>query len=152
MFESRFESGNLALALKLSDTEYNLILQNDINTRGHTQWFFYRVENTFSGQAIKFNLLNHTKPDSLFNYGMKVLVYSEKAEGSSWIRSGRDISYYQNNIKKDTTGRSRYYYTLSFTYDFEFSKDVVYFAYCYPYTYTDLNRELADVAKDRRRG
>lgn len=36
IFESRFESGNLALAYKLSDTEYNCILQNDINTKGHT--------------------------------------------------------------------------------------------------------------------
>ena len=29
VFESRFESGNLDLAIKLSDTEYNLVLQND---------------------------------------------------------------------------------------------------------------------------
>lgn len=45
VFESRFESGNLSLAVKVPDTErankavaeYNLVLQNDINTRGHTQ-------------------------------------------------------------------------------------------------------------------
>ena len=36
VFESRFESGNLAMAYKVSDNEYNLVLQNDINTRGHT--------------------------------------------------------------------------------------------------------------------
>lgn len=36
VFESRFECGNLALAFKLSDLEYNLVLSNDINTRGHT--------------------------------------------------------------------------------------------------------------------
>jgi len=35
-FDSCFESGNLAIALQVSDTEYNLILQNDINTNGHT--------------------------------------------------------------------------------------------------------------------
>ena len=35
-FDSVFESGNLALAMKVSDTEYNLLLQNDINTNGHT--------------------------------------------------------------------------------------------------------------------
>jgi len=35
-FESRFESGNLLAALKISDFEYDLILQNDINTNGHT--------------------------------------------------------------------------------------------------------------------
>jgi hypothetical protein len=35
-FESRFESGNLFLAQKLSDQEYNLLMQNDINSKGHT--------------------------------------------------------------------------------------------------------------------
>ena len=37
VFESRFESGNLEAAIKISDSEYNLILQNDINTAGNTQ-------------------------------------------------------------------------------------------------------------------
>ena len=41
LFESRFESGNLYLAQKVSDTEYNCLMQNDINTNGHTQWFFF---------------------------------------------------------------------------------------------------------------
>ena len=48
-FESRFESGNLLAAIKLIDNEYDLILQNDINTNGHTQWFFFRVSNTRKG-------------------------------------------------------------------------------------------------------
>ena len=76
VFDSRFESGNLAIALKVSDTEYNLLLQNDINTQGHTQWFFFRVENTFKGDSIRFNILNLCKSDSLYNHGMKVLVFS----------------------------------------------------------------------------
>jgi len=35
-FDSVFESGNLAVALKVSENEYNCLLQNDINTNGHT--------------------------------------------------------------------------------------------------------------------
>ena len=68
VFESRFESGNLAMALKVSDTEYNLLLQNDINSRGHTQWFYFKVSNT-SAVPVKFNILNLGKKDSLYNYG-----------------------------------------------------------------------------------
>jgi hypothetical protein len=45
-FESRFESGNLMVAIKASDNEYDLVLQNDINTNGHTQWYFFKVSNT----------------------------------------------------------------------------------------------------------
>lgn len=59
--------------------------------------FFYRTENTRKGMSIKFNLINHAKPDSLFNYGMQVLIYSEekyKNSGIGWHRDGRDIAYY----------------------------------------------------------
>jgi cytosolic carboxypeptidase protein 2/3 len=45
-------------------------MQNDVNTRGHTQWFYFRVMNTRAKQTIKFNILNFAKDDSLFNYGM----------------------------------------------------------------------------------
>lgn len=36
LFESKFESGNLYLAQKVSENEYNCLMQNDINTSGHT--------------------------------------------------------------------------------------------------------------------
>ena len=78
LFESKFESGNLYLAQKVSDNEYNLLMQNDINTSGHTQWFYYQVKNTRKNHTVTFKIMNFTKPDSLFNYGMKVSVYSEK--------------------------------------------------------------------------
>ena len=41
VFESRFECGNLELALKISDIEYNLIMQTDTNTQGNTQCNIY---------------------------------------------------------------------------------------------------------------
>lgn len=37
VFESRFECGNLSIASKITDVEYNLLMQNDINSKGHTQ-------------------------------------------------------------------------------------------------------------------
>lgn len=40
-FESRFESGNLRRAVKVSDTEYDLFLKNDYGTTGYTQWYFF---------------------------------------------------------------------------------------------------------------
>lgn len=58
VFESRFESGNLDLAVKVSDTEYNLLLQNDSLTNGNTLWFYFKVSNTRKGKTVKFNILN----------------------------------------------------------------------------------------------
>ena len=37
IFESRFESGNLLVAIKISENEYDLVLQNDINTSTWTE-------------------------------------------------------------------------------------------------------------------
>ena len=62
--------------MKVSDNEYDLVLQNDINTNGHTQWFFFRVSNTRKNLKVKFNILNLAKPDSLYNEGMRVLSFS----------------------------------------------------------------------------
>ena len=58
IFESRFESGNLCMALKIHDQEYNLLMQNDVNSQGHNQWFYFRVMNTRAKSSIRFNILN----------------------------------------------------------------------------------------------
>jgi hypothetical protein len=43
-FESRFENGNLKKAIMVNIHEYNLILENDVNTKGHTQWFYFTIK------------------------------------------------------------------------------------------------------------
>jgi len=149
VFESRFESGNLSMAIKVSDHEYNLVLQNDVNSMGHTQWFYFKVGNTTKDLNVKFNMINLGKPDSLFNHGMKVLVYSEtenKLNSAGWFRGGEDISYFANGIRKPNSNKT--YYTLSFKYVFAHSGDSVFFAYSFPYTYSDLMTDLSSLEKD----
>ena len=151
VFESRFESGNLDTVYKVSDFEYNLLLQNDINTRGNTQWFFFKTLNTFKDLTVKFNIVNLGKSGSLYNEGMQVLVFSEQSEKNQqklWHRAGSSISYTKNKLTK-SNGRS--YYTLSFTYTFGYSQDVVYFAYSCPYTYTDLMKYLLSLENNHQR-
>jgi len=82
IFESRFESGNLLAVVKVTEVEYDLILSNDINTNGHTQWYFFRISNTKKGMKIRFNIINLAKPDSLYNYGMKILTFSNKIKAA----------------------------------------------------------------------
>ena len=43
IFDSRFENGNLRKVAKVNNVYYNLWLENDLNTKGHTQWFFFKV-------------------------------------------------------------------------------------------------------------
>lgn len=78
-------------------------------------------------------------------------MYSEveaKLYGKGWQRHGNDVCYYQNSIKRKNAG---YYYTLTFSAQFKHDNDVVYFAHCYPYTYTDLVRYLNALVADPKK-
>lgn len=124
MFESRFESGNLRRAIQVYEFEYDLILKPDFNTKGFTQWYYFRLQNTRAGKVYRFNIINLLKPDSLYNHGMRPLMYSEieaKKLGIGWFRAGKDVCYYQNSMKRKTG----HYYTLTFTVQFMFDHDTV---------------------------
>lgn len=150
-FNSHFESGNLQKAIKVTDEDYTLLQDYDVLTKGHTQWFYFSVRNERKGQTVRFSIVNLMKYDSLYNNGMKPLVRSlrkEQTQGISWHRAGEAVSYYENNIPRKlglNTRLPRFYYTLSFVYTFEYEGDEVFFAHCYPYTYTDLQRYIASV-------
>lgn len=148
VFESRMESGNLRRAVQVYPHEYDLILSPDVNTRGHTQWFYFSVSNTRRGVPVKFNVVNLVKGDSLYLDGMRPLVFSERAnagEGRGWERAGEDVCYYQNNIRRRD---GSYHYTATFTVAFEHDRDTCHVAYCYPYTYTDLQLYLRRLEED----
>jgi hypothetical protein len=84
---------------KTGQWEYDLMLQNDINTKGNTQWFYFRISNPPKGQAIKINIVNLRKSDSLFNYGMLPCLHSveeEKKNKRGWVRSGKNVKYFRN--------------------------------------------------------
>jgi hypothetical protein len=140
-FESRFESGNLHKAIKLSEGEYTLLLDYDTETQAHTQWFYFSVKGAQPGQKVRFNIVNLLKYESLYNNGLKPLVHSVKS--GQWRRDGSSISYYQNSI---STPKKTFFYTLTFSYTFLEPDDTVYFAHCYPYTYSTLMQELRGLA------
>lgn len=138
VFESRFESGNLRRAIQVYEFEYDLILKPDYNTKGHTQWYYFKISNVRANKQYRFNIINLMKPDSLYNHGMRPLLYSEteaKKYGKGWQRQGNDVCYYQNSMKRKNSG---YYYTLTWNTTFKHDNDTIYFAHCYPYTYTDM--------------
>lgn len=99
------------------------------------------------GCTYKFNIVNCVKPDSLFNLGLQPLVYScvaAERESVGWRREGKQVCYYQNHIRR----RSGYYYTLSFQIEAAYDDDVLYLAYCHPYTLTDLYSYIQTLEDD----
>ncbi|XP_052797668.1 uncharacterized protein LOC128229851 isoform X5 [Mya arenaria] len=150
IFESRFESGNLARAVQVSEFEYELQLRYDLYTSKHTQWFYFSVSNTRPNKQYRFTIINFMKPDSLYNYGMKPVQYSEKdaLKKIGWRRHGVGIKYYKNNTKYETSKGDKSFYSLTWTTEFNHSNDTVYLAHCFPYTYTDLQDYLLDLQND----
>ena len=137
VFDSRFESGNLAKAVKMSDYEYKLYINNDIGTYDCNHWFYFSVKNPRKS-SITFKIVNMRKKDVLFQAGMKPAVYSlllESHQGIRWHRDCSNISYTENISNRVSSHKS---FTLSFTYNFKYENDEVYFAYAVPYTYSDL--------------
>ncbi|XP_019657763.1 cytosolic carboxypeptidase 2 isoform X3 [Ailuropoda melanoleuca] len=145
LFESRFESGNLQKAVRVDTYEYELTLRTDLYTNKHTQWFYFRVQNTRKDATYRFTIVNLLKPKSLYTTGMKPLMYSQldaNTHNIGWRREGNEIRYYKNNMRDG----QQPFYCLTWTIQFPHDQDTCFFAHFYPYTYTDLQCYLLSVA------
>jgi len=167
-FTSCFESSNLQYVVYNDEQRaYDLILENDLHTRGHTQWFYFAMRNGRVGQTVRLRIVNMSKAKSLFRVGMKPMAWSEAyaaecerrclAGGSAatevritvselWLQVCGNVRYRRSRIGRQGT-RSRFY-TLELEYTFERELDCVFFAYCVPFTYSMLRSSLSTFASD----
>ncbi|XP_061451199.1 cytosolic carboxypeptidase 4 isoform X2 [Rhineura floridana] len=157
-FFSKFESGNLRKAIQIREFEYDLILNPDVNSSQHHQWFYFEVSAMKTATSYRFNIINCEKPNSQFNFGMQPVMYSvkEALQGRPhWIRVGYDICYYKNHYRNCTAAgaaggtRGKSCYTLTFSIVFPHKEDVCYLAYHYPYTYSAMMAHL-DILEQTR--
>ncbi|XP_051819808.1 cytosolic carboxypeptidase 2 isoform X7 [Antechinus flavipes] len=147
LFESRFESGNLQKAVRVDTYDYELTLRTDLYTNKHTQWFYFRVQNTRKEITYRFTIVNLLKPKSLYTTGMKPLLYSEvdaRTQNVGWRRAGDEIKYYRKAAEEGQPT----FYCLTWTVRFPHDQDTCYFAHFYPYTYTDLQYYLLTVTNN----
>ncbi|GMH63199.1 hypothetical protein TrST_g12401 [Triparma strigata] len=175
-FDACFESGNLMYAYQRGPAEYDLFVRPDVHSAaGHMQWYYFAVANTHTAKQVqqqeenpdhpcvsrvKFNICNMQKNDSLFNQGMRPVIYSAKdGKGENpkgWVRTGvpGTISYYQNKWKRldmlTGSDSGNNYFTLSFTVDFHNANDTYLLAHSYPYTYSDYKVHLSSLLSSPR--
>ncbi|XP_069986707.1 cytosolic carboxypeptidase 2 isoform X2 [Penaeus vannamei] len=158
-FESRFECANLAKVVQVSECYYELHLRADMYTSRHTQWFYFAVSNTRKDITYRFSIVNLSKGDSLYNHGMRPLMYSsEEADnhGVGWRRCATNIVYFKNHDSSDNAcfdsdddgEDDAPSYTLTFNVTFPHDHDTVYIAHCYPYSYSDLQEHLLTIQND----
>ena len=124
IFDSKFESGNLRMAIKLNsdiDNEYDLIIRKDYNCEKNYSWFFFSIECDRECD-IKFNILNFIKKKIMFDEKEKIriLVYNEK---DKWTRNTYNIQYYENNINIFPPGEEKDKIIFDEEKDFEKDED-----------------------------
>ena len=95
IFDTIFESGNLLRADRITPSEYRLYMQVDTNTRGHQQWFYFRVRNTRKDRKYTFKLMNFTKPGVAGGSGyrknelfQRVMYKSKCSKHTEWMSLG----------------------------------------------------------------
>lgn len=79
---------------------------------------------------------------------MKPVIWSDKSyieDGVGWHRGGTDIQYYRGRLKR--TNYRNPCYCMSFTYEFKYEDDKVYFAYSLPYTFSMLSSFISEIEK-----
>jgi hypothetical protein len=97
------------------------MIENDLNTYGYNNWFFFRVRNKDLG-IRKFSIVNMIKKTLFFNQGMLISIFSRKrfekmSEG--WFKGGNRITFSNINFLRDHHFND-YYSCLSFEYEFEY--------------------------------
>lgn len=130
----------------LREDEYELSLEYDLGTKGFTQWYYFSAVCNKDNYRVRLSIVNLMKYESLYNSGLRPVV---KAGDKDWARAGTEVAYFPNNTMRANPNKDPkippYFYTLTFTYVFERAGETVYFAHCYPYTYSDLQSYLQEI-------
>lgn len=122
-------------------------MQNDTNTKGYSQWFYFSLRNR-QNTKIKINIVNFIKKTLMFLDGVRPVAYSTKAnqhQGTQWQFVGDNVSYGKSYITREIAGNPvqyKNYYCLSFTLNLEYQDDLIYIALNFPYTYTRMVRQI----------
>lgn len=102
-FDAHFECGNLDQAFQVREAEYDLYMRVDSNTRGHHQWFYFKVMNGNETGRYRFNIVNFTKNASLYHQGMRINVHSQlspSSDNDGWSKGGENIVYKLSKISQ----------------------------------------------------
>ncbi|XP_069706642.1 cytosolic carboxypeptidase-like protein 5 isoform X2 [Phaenicophaeus curvirostris] len=148
LFSSRFDSGNLARVepveppgagrgLPAADYEFNVWTRPDCAhtpfENGNRSWFYFSVRGGAPGKLIKLHILNMNKQSRLYSQGMSPFVRTLPVR-PRWERIRERPSFQVLETQ----------FVLSFVHRFlEHRGATTYFAFCYPFSYTECQEMLA---------
>ncbi|XP_066598204.1 cytosolic carboxypeptidase-like protein 5 [Prorops nasuta] len=121
-----------------ADYEFNLWTKHDCHgtqyQNNNRTWFYFGIQAPSSGLSVKLNIVNLNKQVKMFSQGM-CPVFKIVPGHMHWERIRQKPTYTMDHKNND--------FTLSFIYYTpENSKSITYFAFTYPFSYTDLQTYL----------
>uniref|UniRef100_A0A669PKF6 Cytosolic carboxypeptidase-like protein 5 n=1 Tax=Phasianus colchicus TaxID=9054 RepID=A0A669PKF6_PHACC len=155
LFSSRFDSGNLARveqvgppegraapgasALPAADYEFNVWTRPDCAhteyENGNRSWFYFSVRGGAPGKLIKLHILNMNRQSRLYAHGMAPFVRTVPGR-PRWERVRERPCFQMVEAQ----------FVLSFVHRFlEHRGTTTYFAFCYPFSYTECQEMLAQL-------
>uniref|UniRef100_A0A452GTS4 Cytosolic carboxypeptidase-like protein 5 n=1 Tax=Gopherus agassizii TaxID=38772 RepID=A0A452GTS4_9SAUR len=170
LFSSKFDSGNLAhvekvehqdgegdvagnnsssssstvsavfgSSLPTADSEFNVWTKPDCAEteyeNGNRSWFYFSVKGGAPGKLIKINIMNMNKQSKLYSQGM-----------SPFVRTLPVRPRWERIRERPTFEMKETQFVLSFVHRFlEYRGTTTYFAFCYPFSYTECQEMLAQL-------
>ncbi|XP_065586677.1 cytosolic carboxypeptidase-like protein 5 isoform X2 [Cyrtonyx montezumae] len=155
LFSSRFDSGNLerveqvgppegraapgGAALPAADYEFNVWTRPDCAhteyENGNRSWFYFSVRGGAPGKLIKLHILNMNRQSRLYAHGMAPFVRTVPGR-PRWERVRERPCFQMVETQ----------FVLSFVHRFlEHRGTTTYFAFCYPFSYTECQEMLAQL-------
>ena len=143
-FDSDFDSANLMAVFRIGEHNYDLFLQNDVNTSGFTQWYNFKVTSRRPHLTAHFNIVNLYKSKSLYSQGMKPAIGQQRQGKVQWTRRGQEIVYQRNDLRFEDE-QPLYYHTLSFAHHFHAANEAIQLAHAQPYDQSAFDKLLQTV-------
>ena len=154
VFDASFDSGNASKVEQIGEDEFCVWTRRDCEGMPHENgcrtWFSFSVRGAAAGRKLAFRIHNMNSQGNLFRFGMRP-VFRSLPSMPEWERCPEETTHWggKGSNKYREMRENRDYvgggdeFVIRFEHTVEHTGDTLYFAFCYPATYTDTIAKLA---------